>query len=65
MSTLALKTRVARLEAQSPEVEFSLEDVTAICRRLGTVDLDATTGSPALRETRRELKELLARLTEV
>lgn len=65
MSTASLKTRLARLEVATPATEFSLEVVTAICRRLGTVDLDSAAGSPELRETRRQLKELLARLTEV
>lgn len=66
MSTLALKTRVSRLEAASPEVEFNMESLSTICKRLGFVDLeDSPSNSPELRETKRQLKELLARLTEV
>lgn len=61
-----LKSRVARLEAQAPEVEFSIEGLSTICKRLGFVDLeDSPSNSPELRETKRQLKKLLARLTEV
>lgn len=57
-----LKSRVSRLENSAPATEFSMEDLSAICQRLGTVDLDSPTGSPALLAVKAELKALLAKM---
>ena len=65
MSTANLKTRLARLEVATPATEFSMDDLTAICKRLGSVDLDSQVGSPALLAVKRELKDLLQKMALV
>lgn len=62
MSAATLKARLVKLETVSPEIEFSIEDLDALIGRLGFVDLDAKTGSPALQQVKAQLRELLARM---
>ncbi len=64
MSAATLKARLVKLETVSPEIQFSIEDLGAMIGRLGFVDLDSPTGSPALLAIKAELKAFLAKLTK-
>lgn len=65
MSSASLKTRMDRLENDSTGMAYSLEDLPALIQRMSFIDLDDdVTGSPALRDAKRRLRELTARLAE-
>ena len=66
MSTLSLKTRLARLEVATPAAaEVSLDELDALARRLDLANLDLDKpGSPAMNKIKAELKALLARMME-
>lgn len=64
MSAASLKNRLARLEDSTGTV-YSLADLPALIQRMSYIDLeDDVTGSPALRDAKRRLRELTARLAD-